>query len=297
MSSARIKEILMVEKSLMPQLKNMFRSIGFKFCCILVLLASFSNTILMMLPNYGGYADYMIDINSSSVLCLYAPLNDYFYIGSLLIFAIPYGLSNTKRHSRFEQLKLDTSYKDYCIGGLIVSFIGTFLAFFLPLLLNNIVSAFFFGDSGILGSGFTLFEYNGTAGMMGVNYDESILNPGYAIIPLKLMIEHPLIYNICYSLLFSFIIGIIAAYMFQLSFYFKYKIMMIPIPVIGYYLIIELQSFITEHFGKSYELIVFRYLTIMYNMNLSKLYLPLFVIFLMLMIGCHYIHIKKLKGV
>lgn len=273
---------------LMKNFKNQFNSMvtntGFKICFFMVLLIAFANTFLLLIHGYGGYRGYLIDVSDTSLLNFYSPLVNIFHIISLCLLVLPYGLFNTGKNGMNGKLNKDNviSFKDYYFTGMLVSFFGSFVAFFIPLVISLIVNGFFFESTGILGSGFSIYEFNGAADIAGTNCNDTILNPGYCVIPIKLYMRNPQIYNVLYVLMYSLMMGILASHVFQMSFYCKRNIYVIAYVYMLYYIILWLQGSLGRYHESSYELDFFSYITVSYNMNLHPYYLIGFVLVILI---------------
>ncbi|MDE6626061.1 MAG: hypothetical protein K2K56_06805 [Lachnospiraceae bacterium] len=283
-------------KNFKTQFNNMMTHSGFKICFFAVLLIAFANTFLLLLHSYGGYRGYLIDISDASLLNFYSPLVNIFHIISLCLLILPHGLSNTRKNDLYGKLNQDNvvSFKDYCLSGMLVSFLGTFAAFFIPLVISLFVNGFFFEPTGILGSGFSIYEFNGAADIAGTNCNDTILNPGYCVIPIKLYMRNPQLYNVLYALMYSLVMGILASHVFQMSFYFKRNIYVIVYVYMLYYIILWLQGGLGRYYESRYELDFFSYITVSYNMNLHPYYLIGFVLVILIASIPLYRH-KKLE--
>ncbi len=186
------------------------------------------------------------------------------------------------------------SFKHYYFTGMLVSFLGTLVAFFIPLAISLFVNGFFFESTGILGSGFSIYEFNGAADIAGTNCNDTILNPGYCVIPIKLYMRNPQLYNVLYALMYSLVMGILASHVFQMSFYLKRNIYVIVYVYMLYYIALWLQEGLGRYYESIYELDLFSYITVSYNMNLRPYYLIGFVLVILIAAIPLYRH-KKLE--
>ena len=271
-------------KNFKIQFCRMLSQKGFRICFIVVLMISFVNSYLL-LQHCGNYRGYLIDLRDTAILNFYSPLVDIFHLSSMLLLLLPYSLSNTKSSNSYYNLRFNAkmSYYEYCVRGMFVSFAGTFIAFFAPLVVGILLNGIFFGSTGILGSGFSIFELNGASDIVGSNCNDNVMNPGYCIIPIHFYLKHSQMYNMLYAALYGMVMGGLAMLFFQVSSFFKKKSHVLVLTYLIYAILLCAQTYVDRYCVMKYNINFFAYITVGYNMNLYPFYMALFLLFILCM--------------
>ncbi len=263
-------------KSLRTQFYIMIHQIGFQLCFMIVLLCGMINTAFCLLSNYGGIKEERIDVAEAFLLNYYSPIVDEFSVISLFLLMLPYCFSGLKnRNLRIDLLHIvrgdNRSY--YAAGG-VTAFCGTFLAFFLPLLIELLVNQIFFSSTGWMANGFSVYDVNGGGGLVGTTIISSeVINPGLCIIPIEFYIRHPFLYNTLYAFLYSAFMGIASVMMYAVSLYMKKNIYLFFPMYIFYFIILRIGDIVYMFVERMVECDFFKYFMVGNNMNLSYIYI------------------------
>lgn len=263
-------------KSFRTQFYIMIHQKGFQLCCIVVLLCGLINTTFWLGSHYGGMRECGIDVSEVFLLNDFSPVVNDFTMISLFILLLPYcfsGLKNRNLHTDLLHIVQGNS-RSYYMAGAVTSFCGTFLAFFLPLLIVLLINQIFFTSTGCMANGFSFYDVNGGGGLVGTTIVESaVVNPGLCMIPIGLYISHPLLYNMLYALLYSVFMGIAAVMMYAVSLYIKKNIYLFFPMYILYFVVLRIRDIIYLFTDRMIELDFFRYFKVTYNMDLSYIYI------------------------
>ena len=263
-------------KSFRTQFYIMIHQLGFQLCFMVVLLCGLINTALWQVSNYGGIKEDGIDVSEAFLLNEYSPVVGIFFMISLFLLMLPYcfsSLKNTNLHTDLLHIVRGDTKSYYAAGGA-TAFCGTFLAFFLPLLIELLINQLFFTSTGIMANGFSVYDLNGGGGLVGTIIDESaVVNPGLCMIPISLYISHPLLYNILYALLYSIFMGIVSLMMYAVSLYVKKNIYLFFPMYILYFVILRIGDIVYLFVERIIEYDFFRYFMVANNMDLSYIYI------------------------
>jgi hypothetical protein len=118
--------------------------------------------------------------------------------------------------------------RGYHYGNLLISFIGSFLIFAIPMLVEIVMNHFLFEHQHVLD-----YSYNFQAVVSGDAVDEGVYSRA---LPFKrLYLNHMELYNVLYTVLFSLRAGLMGGFVYALSYYCKeYPILLLlPLFVIG----------------------------------------------------------------
>ncbi len=275
----------MFYKSFCTQFNIMIRQIGFQSCFIIVLLFGLTNSAYWLLINYKNPKESLIDVSEAFILNDHSPILDKFFLLSLLLLLLPYCFFNIKnRINKIDLLQIiRINTFSYYTAGSLVSFLGTLIAFFIPLLIELVINQFFFSNTGIMANGFTFYDLNGGGGLMGTTIiSSSVINPGFTLIPISLYISHPLLYNTIYAFIFSCFMGIISYMMYTISLYVQKNIYLFFPLYIFYFLLLKVGDVIYIYVHPLFHFNFFQYFRITYNMNLSPHYICLLILFMLL---------------
>lgn len=263
-------------KSLRTQFYIMIHQIGFQLSFLVVLLCGMINTAFWLLSNYGGIKEEGIDVAEAFLLNYYSPIVDEFSVISLFLLMLPYCFSGLKnRNLRIDLLHIVRGgNRSYYTAGGVTAFCGTFLAFFLPLLIELLINQIFFSSTGWMANGSSIYGVNGGGGLVGTTINESIvINPGLCIIPIQIYIRHPFLYNTLYALLYSVFMGIASVMMYAVSLYMKKNIYLFFPMYILYFIILRIGDNVHMFVERMVECDFFKYFMVGNNMNLSYIYI------------------------
>jgi len=138
----------------------------------------------------------------------------------------PYAMSfiNDRQNRLLPLLQVRTGVKNYYLSKGIACFLGGFLTFFIPLVLNILLNQLTFPDSGITFIG-DLYDINYDARIAGSNI---ILETDWAGMWFpELFIGSPQGYNLLFAVIFSVAMGIFSVFVYSISFGIKKKIMLL----------------------------------------------------------------------
>lgn len=281
----------MFVRSFRTQFYIMIRQLGFRFCFMAVLLMGLINTELCLLlnfiGNFSGIKEDMMDASEAFLLNDYSPVVDKFFLISLFLVLCPYCFSTIKnRNLHIDLLHIVRGdIRSYYAAGAATAFCGTFLAFFLPLLIELLCNQMFFLHTGRLADGFSVYGLNGGGRLTGVTIDESmVVNPGFCLIPIGFYIRHPLFYNVLYAFLYSVFMAILALMMYAFSLYFKKNSYLFFPLYILYFLILRIGHIVYTITGeRMIDVDFFCYFRVGNNMNLSYVYISLLTICIIIM--------------
>lgn len=120
----------------------------------------------------------------------------------------------------------------YYAASLIVCFLGSFLIFFIPLVLGELISSMLFRNPHHL-----TFAYNDLATVSG---DNILADTVRRAVPFqKLYFNSPHKYNLMYCVFFSGLCGLLAMFVYSISYWIKKYDILLLLPV---YILIQLQS-------------------------------------------------------
>ena len=181
-----------------------------------------------------------------------------------------------------------TGIKSYYYTKLASCFIGSFIVFFIPLIISIIINGVLFPLEGTLHDS-VKFLYGHTAGITG---DNVAIKAAGAGVPFKwLYIHHPQWYNVLYSCIFSSFAGILGAFVYSLSFLIKKFRILLMLPLF-------ILVFIQQRIG----ILIRKYSDVYVNVDMSDYVMTnsfhgksaaLFVIFIMTIVICTVILVHK----
>lgn len=263
-------------RSFRTQFYIMIHQMGFQLCFMIVLLCGLVNTAFWQVSNYGGIREDGVDVAEAFLLNDCSRVVDVFFMLSLFLLMLPYcfsGLKNRNLHTDLLHVVRGNTRSYYAAGG-VTAFCGTFLAFFLPLLIELLVNQIFFTSTGRMANGCSIYDLNGGGGLVGTTIVESlVVNPGLCMIPIGLYISHPLLYNMLYALLYSTFMGIASVMMYGFSLYFNKNIYLFFPMYILYFVILRIGDIIYSFVDRIIAYDFFQYFRVTNNMDLSYTYI------------------------
>jgi len=260
----------------------MINSFGFKFSFIVVLGLCLYNTFII------SYNFRFLDIascpspNETFILKYLAHGNEYLLMLYIFILLFPFSFSYIKE----QKLAINSIIQARCnvkqlyITNLICCFLGTFIVFMVPfvieMLINKIV---FFNCTGLL-SGAAKYSYAHSATISGDNVFANTVSKGVPL--LALFIKHTFAYNLLFAFIFSSFCGLMAVFIYCISKYMRKLSILLFLPLYLINFLMDKLDSIMDYDGKKYlNLRMSDYITIESFYGKSYLYfLILIVLFL-----------------
>lgn len=194
------------------RIRNMFQRTGFWIGFTAVMLLCMVNTVWAAVQNMRLDITQVARAQQVFILWREAPLHwvlEYVYIFLLLL---PYAFSY-KRDVKLKAkacMVMRTGVRSYYYGSLLICFIGTFVMFFVPFLIENTINAVLFPMQYYLGFG--------------------AIDSG--VIFKTLYAEHPLIYNLLCAGMFSAFSGLMSCFVLSISFWFNRHSLLLLLPLL-----------------------------------------------------------------
>lgn len=220
-------------KVIKNQLKLLFFQKGFAIAFLVVMAVCMLNTGLAAYHAMGEDILYQIKASEVFILNRDSNLNTYFFALYIFILLFPFAF----QYSKDRQLKITSlvqiraTSRQYYISNAICCFIGTFIVFFVPLILHILLNQIIFPSNGIMASGVAKFDAAYVAQLVGGGF---VKEPIHAGIPfLKLYLMHPQLYNVAFALFFSAFCGILAVFIQSLSLWIKTYNVILLVPLLA----------------------------------------------------------------
>ncbi len=172
--------------------------------------------------------------------------------------------------------------RKYYISKAVACFVGGFVAFFVPLMINIFLNNVTFPDSGITFAG-DMYDLNYNSRITGANI---IVDTAWAGMWFpRLFMRHPEGYNILYAVFFSSAMGIFSIFVYSISFIIKKQKLLLLLPL--YLLIVCMNTINMFMDGKVSNMCykVMPYLTVNTNYGKNPLYIYFFFL-LMVVFSC-----------
>ncbi len=110
------------------------------------------------------------------------------------------------------------------------------MSIFIPLVVEAVMDFILFADKGAAGSGAAAYTYMLLSGLAGTA-DSSAVSLGIPL--LNFYVDHPWLYRMMFTLLFSGFFSLLATWSYVISFYIKKYSMMILIPNFAFYMVMK----------------------------------------------------------
>lgn len=150
--------------------------------------------------------------------------------------------------------------KRYYFVKMMVCFIGGFIIFFIPFVLNIIFNYITFPSSGKTFLGL-LYDWNYSHDLTGENVSRLAVSSGLPF--LKLYILSPLVYNLLYSFIFSAYMGILSVFCFSVSFLIKKNKIILFVPVFAIIYGLNMLTAIFDNEASTFtDYFIFHYITV-----------------------------------
>lgn len=224
---------------LSSRMKKMFNGLGFKVTFIVVLLFCLLNTVTYVYTDSKQDSLYEIQASEALLINEHSPFSYDFRMVTIFLLTLPFAFSYFRDYRLNIKPVLQTKYgvKQYYIVNLLTCFLGTFLAFFVPLIIEVVINELIFNLNGTSGTGMSLYSYNHSATLTGKNAGEVVYNPGLPL--LRLYLNYPELYNVVYITLFSGFVSLMATFVYSISYWVKKYAMILLLPIFLIYTIQE----------------------------------------------------------
>lgn len=228
-------------KSVCYQMKMALLSKGFWAVCIINTLFGILSFAHQCFISSGKDIMYAVDANAAFCLSAYT---DWNFIEPLYPFLLPLSFAITvvlqRKSGSISYLELHSSPQIVYLSELIVGFVSSFIVFFFPFLLNNVICNFFLPHNG-----------NVQFGIMGMpSYTEALTGENLIIsVPekplpfLHIYLANPFLYNMVYVLLFAVFSAIMGLWLTAFSLFIKQHIILLFFPP---FVLFTLQESLTQ---------------------------------------------------
>lgn len=169
----------------------------------------------------------------------FAPFYDIYIniVPFLVVFPFAMSFINDSNNRILPVLQVRSGVKGYYISKAIACFVGGFLAFFVPLIINILLNNITFPQSGRTFIG-DLYDMNYSARITGSNI---IVDTAWSGIWFpRLFINHPEGYNLLFATFFSAAMGIFSVFVYSVSFILKRQKILLMLPL--YVVIVTLNT-------------------------------------------------------
>lgn len=242
-------------KELFQRSKIMFTGTGFWISFMAVLFLCMLNTSLIAFKNIGLDVSQVWKVPYAFILfgldtTWGGMILEYTYIFLLLLpFCFFYIKENKLNMVHCIQMRL--GIRRYHYGNLLFSFIGAFLIFFVPFVIEIGINQIVFETRHI-----HTFNYTSMASISGYIYGKAI--------PFKwLYINHIQLYNILYAFFFAAMSGLMSMFVYSISYYVKQYAIVLVLPLFVLGQVQNKVNLISEElFGKEIQFLTSEYLTV-----------------------------------
>lgn len=238
----------------------MLTGTGFWIGFTAVLFLCMLNTILIAVSNLG--LDVTLTTDAPKAFILFGTggtwvkdVLTYIYIFVLLL---PFCFSYVKesKQNMVHCLQMRMGVRKYHYGNLFCSFLGSFLIFFVPFVIEIGINQIVFRTENVHG-----FTYNYMASISGDAWYENLYSRA---LPFKwLYINHAQLYNVLYAFFFAAMAGIMGMFVYAISYYVRQYAIVLVLPL---FVLLQIQSKAAavseELFGKDVQLVISEYITV-----------------------------------
>ncbi|MGN0165504.1 MAG: hypothetical protein ACI39R_04920 [Lachnospiraceae bacterium] len=209
----------------------MIQGTGFKIAISIIMVFCLCNTIFWAI--YSSNSDALYEIQSTEALLIYeySFFSQFFRLLVIFILLLPFSFSFYRDRRLGIKSVLQSKYgvRRYYVVNLITCFIGTFLAFFIPFMIEFGIDEILFTSDGITCSLGSRYSYNYGALVTGDNLGEN--DYGSGMLFRTLFIDYPQLYNLLYIVFFSFFMALLAVFVYSLSYWVKKYSLILLLPL------------------------------------------------------------------
>ena len=258
-------------------IKSTSKRVGFWAALTFMMFLCMSNTVVLAFIAQNTDVSQQVANANAFILVYGSPLQEILLMSYIFILLLPYVFTfrRDRRLQMQQVLIVRVGKARYYIANVIACFISTFIAMFIPLLIENFVNGLIFKNTVAYS-----YSYNLLAGITGDSIMIDTVRSSYPF--LDLYMKSPMQYNYMYAFFFALLCGILAVFVFSISFYVKKYGILLLLPL---FVFVQLQNgaeAIMENFSDVYMNIrMSDYITIGRYFGQSALYIILLCVVLL----------------
>ena len=235
------------------RMKFMFCGLGFRITVMTVMILCLCNTMFWAIESASKDALYEIQSTEALLIHEYSFFSQVFKVLVLFLPLLPFSFSYYRDQRLGVKTVLQSKYgvRNYYLINLTTCFLGTFLSFLIPFLIEMGIDEALFTSNGIANTYGSKYSYNYCGFITGATEGDFVYGDG--IIFKSLYLHNPVVYNLIYILMFSAFMGLLAVFVYSLSYWVKKYSMSLLLPVfIIYMLQRKIEPYTIELLGGTY---------------------------------------------
>ena len=215
-------------------LKSSFKRVGFWAALTLMMILCMSNTVVWAFLSKDSDVSQQIANANAFILEYGSPLLEALLMAYIFILLLPYVFTFRRdRRLQMQQVLIVRMGKTrYYIANVIACFASTFIAMLVPLLIENFVNGLIFKNTVAYS-----YSFNSLASITGDNVMIDTYSNGYPFVDLYM--KSPMNYNYMCAFIFALLCGILAVFVFSISFYVKKYGILLLLPL---FILVQLQD-------------------------------------------------------
>lgn len=219
------------------RMKLMFCGIGFKVTAMTVMVLGLCNTIFWAINSSAMDAMYEIEATEAMLIQEYSFFSQVFKIMLLFLPLFPFCFSYYREQRLGIKAVLQSKYgvRNYYIINLLTCFLGTFLAFFIPFLIEMAIDWVVFASEGASNTYGAKYTFNYCGHITGDSYGEYVYGNG--ILFKSLYIHNPTLYALLFLVIFSAFMAVLAVFVYSLSYWVKKYSLVLLLPIFIIYML------------------------------------------------------------